>query len=37
MAVSDQVLVLNYGKKIIQGAPKEVRENKEVLEAYLGQ
>ena len=37
MAVSDQVLVLNEGKKIVQGAPAEVRENKEVLEAYLGQ
>ena len=37
MAVSDQVLVLNEGKKIVQGRPAEVRENKEVLEAYLGQ
>jgi branched-chain amino acid transport system ATP-binding protein len=37
MAVSDEVLVLNYGKKISQGTPSEVRENKEVLEAYLGQ
>lgn len=37
MAVSDQVLVLNYGKKIVQCPPHEVRDNKEVLEAYLGQ
>ena len=37
MAVSDQVLVLNEGKMIVQGPPAEVRENKEVLEAYLGQ
>lgn len=37
MAVSDEVLVLNYGKKIVQGKPEEVRENREVLEAYLGQ
>ena len=37
MAVSDQVLVLNCGRKIVQGLPAEVRENKEVLEAYLGQ
>jgi len=37
MAVSDQVLVLNYGKKIVQCPPAEVRDNQEVLEAYLGQ
>ena len=37
MAVSDEVLVLNEGKKIVQGPPAEVRQNKEVLEAYLGQ
>lgn len=36
MAVSDQVLVLNYGRKIVQCPPAEVRDNKEVLEAYLG-
>jgi branched-chain amino acid transport system ATP-binding protein len=36
MAVSDQVLVLNYGKKITQCAPEEVRQNKDVLEVYLG-
>lgn len=36
MAVSDQVLVLNYGKRIAQCAPKELRDSKEVLEAYLG-
>lgn len=37
MAVSDQVLVLNYGKKIVQCPPAEVRDNQEVLDAYLGQ
>jgi len=36
MAVSDQVLVLNYGKKIVQCPPDEVRNNKDVLEVYLG-
>lgn len=36
MAVSDQVLVLNYGKKIAQCPPDEIRQNKDVLEAYLG-
>jgi branched-chain amino acid transport system ATP-binding protein len=37
MAVSDQVLVLNNGKKIVQCPPAEVRDNKEAIEAYLGQ
>ncbi|SHH66468.1 ABC transporter ATP-binding protein [Pollutimonas bauzanensis] len=36
MAVSDQILVLNYGKKIAQCPPSEVRNNKDVLEVYLG-
>ncbi len=36
MAVSDRVVVLNYGKKIAECAPEELRENKSVLEAYLG-
>jgi branched-chain amino acid transport system ATP-binding protein len=36
MAVSDRVLVLNYGKQIAQCVPEELRNNKEVLEAYLG-
>lgn len=36
MAVSDQVLVLNYGKRIAQCVPAELKNNAEVLEAYLG-
>jgi len=36
MAVSDQVLVLNFGRKLVQCPPEEVRQNEEVLEAYLG-
>lgn len=36
MAVSDQVLVLNYGKRIAQCEPAELKNNTEVLEAYLG-
>lgn len=36
MAVSDQVLVLNYGEKIAQCPPGEIRNNKHVLEVYLG-
>jgi branched-chain amino acid transport system ATP-binding protein len=36
MAVSDRIIVLDYGRKIAECAPLEVRGNKAVLEAYLG-
>jgi branched-chain amino acid transport system ATP-binding protein len=36
MDVSDRVVVLDYGKKIGDGSPDEVRTNKAVIDAYLG-
>ena len=36
MQMSDRITVLNYGRKIAEGAPESVRRDPEVLTAYLG-
>ena len=36
MRLSDRIVVLNSGEKLDEGAPKEVVENPQVIEAYLG-
>jgi len=36
MDISDRVVVLDYGKKIGDGSPDDVRANQAVVDAYLG-
>jgi branched-chain amino acid transport system ATP-binding protein len=36
MDLSDRVVVLDYGRKIGDGTPEQIRANQQVINAYLG-
>lgn len=37
MNISDNIVVLNFGEKLAEGTPEEIRNNKLVVDAYLGE
>ena len=37
MDISDEIVVLNFGKKLAQGKPRDIQANREVIDIYLGE
>ena len=36
MDITDRIMVIDFGRKIAEGIPEEIKSNPEVIKAYLG-